>query len=102
VVDDLLAGSGAAEISARFHRTVAEMVVAGCERVRESGESRAVAVSGGVFQNVLLLEQTSDLLEERGFMVYRHRRAPANDGGIALGQAVLADSVYRTKLKANC
>jgi hydrogenase maturation protein HypF len=97
VVDDLLAGSGAAEISARFHRTVAEMVVAGCERVRDAGEARAVALSGGTFQNVLLLEQTSELLEEQGFTIYRHRRVPANDGGIALGQAVLADSVLKRK-----
>jgi hydrogenase maturation protein HypF len=97
VVDDLLCGSGAAKISARFHRTVAEMVAAGCERVRETGKAKAVALSGGTFQNVLLLEQTSDLLEERGFKVYRHRRVPANDGGIALGQAVLADSVFKRK-----
>jgi hydrogenase maturation protein HypF len=97
VVNDLLAGSGAAEISARFHRTMAEMVVAGCERVREAGGTNSGALSGGAFQNVRLLEQTSDLLEERGFMVYRHRRVPANDGGIALGQAVLADNVFKGK-----
>jgi hydrogenase maturation protein HypF len=97
VVEALLAGSEAAEIASRFHRTVAEMAAVGCERVREEGGISAVALSGGTFQNVLLLEQTSELLKERGFTVYRHRRVPPNDGGLALGQAVLADSILKTE-----
>ena len=70
---------------------MAEVVVAGCEEIREAGGTSAVALSGGTFQNMLLLEQVVGFLEEKGFVVYRHRRVPANDGGIALGQAVLAD-----------
>ncbi len=97
VVEDLLAGEAAADVAARFHRTVAEMVVSGCERMRESGGPNIVALSGGTFQNVLLLEQATELLEERGFTVLRHRRVPTNDGGISLGQAVLADSVFKRK-----
>lgn len=97
VVEDLLAGRPAAEVSASFHRTAAEMVAAVCEAVRETDGTNAVALSGGTFQNMLLLNQTVELLEERGFMVYRHRRVPANDGGIALGQAVLADRVIRER-----
>ena len=97
VVEDLLAGRGAAEIASGFHRTVAEMVVAGCERVREAGGASAVALSGGTFQNVLLLQQALELLEDRGFTVYRHRRVPANDGGIALGQATLANSLLNER-----
>ncbi len=93
VVEDLMAGRGAGEISARFHRTMAEVVVAGCERVRDAGGANAVALSGGTFQNMLLLEQATELLEERGFEVHRHRRVPANDGGLALGQAVLANAL---------
>ena len=96
VVEDLLDGRSASDVSARFHRTVAEMVVAVCERIREDG-TNAVALSGGTFQNLLLLEQAVQLLEEKGFTVYRHRRVPANDGGLALGQAVLADRVFREK-----
>ncbi|MGI8648953.1 MAG: hypothetical protein ACR2KW_01030, partial [Rubrobacter sp.] len=46
------------------------------------------------FQNMLLLRQASELLEERGFTVYRHRRVPTSDGGLALGQAVLADVMF--------
>jgi hydrogenase maturation protein HypF len=95
VVEDLLAGRPVGKISSRFHRTVAEMVVAGCEEIRETGGVSAVALSGGTFQNVLLLGQVIVLLEEKGFEVYRHRRVPANDGGLALGQAVLADVLFR-------
>ncbi len=95
VVEDLLAGREVREISSRFHRTVAEMVVAGCEEVREAGGASAVALSGGTFQNMLLLGQVIGLLEEKGFTVYRHRRVPTNDGGLALGQAVLADVLFR-------
>ena len=97
VVEDLLAGRPAAEISSAFHRTMAEVVVAGCERIREVGGVSAVALSGGTFQNLLLLEQVVRLLEEKGFEVYRHRRVPTNDGGISLGQAVLADRAVRQK-----
>jgi hydrogenase maturation protein HypF len=98
VVDDLLSGRGPGEISSRFHRTMAEVVAAGCERAREAGGPAKVALSGGTFQNMLLLDQTVKLLEEKEFMVHKHNRVPANDGGIALGQAVLAD---RTVEKAS-
>ncbi|CAA9393581.1 MAG: [NiFe] hydrogenase metallocenter assembly protein HypF [uncultured Rubrobacteraceae bacterium] len=97
VVEDLLAGREAGEISSRFHRTMAEVVVAGCERIREAGGVSVVALSGGTFQNLLLLEQVVELLTGKGFAVYRHRRAPTNDGGLALGQVVLADRVLRGK-----
>jgi hydrogenase maturation protein HypF len=97
VVEDLLAGREAGEISIRFHRTMAEVVVAGCERMREAGGVGAVALSGGTFQNLLLLEQVVELLSGKGFAVYRHRRVPTNDGGLALGQAVLADRLFRGK-----
>jgi hydrogenase maturation protein HypF len=51
---------------------------------------RSVVMSGGVFQNGYLVERAAAVLEARGFSVYTHQRVPANDGGIALGQAVLA------------
>jgi hydrogenase maturation protein HypF len=92
VVEDLLAGRDAGEISSKFHRTMAEVVVAGCEGIREAGGVSMVALSGGTFQNLLLLNQVVELLAGKGFAVYRHRRVPANDGGLALGQAVLAKS----------
>ena len=94
VVEDLLSGLGAGEISSRFHRTMAEIVVADCEEIRDAGGPAAVALSGGTFQNMLLLDQVIELLEGKGFQVYRHHRVPTNDGGIAVGQAVLADKIF--------
>jgi hydrogenase maturation protein HypF len=97
VVEDLLAGCETGEMSSRFHRTVAEVVVAGCEEIRDDEGASAVALSGGTFQNLLLMEQVVELLAGKGFTVYRHRRVPANDGGLSLGQAVLADGVFKGK-----
>jgi hydrogenase maturation protein HypF len=97
VVDDLLAGRETQEISSRFHRTMAEVVVAGCEEIRDAGRANAVALSGGTFQNLLLMEQVVELLAGKGFAVYRHRRVPTNDGGLSLGQAVLADRAFKEK-----
>jgi hydrogenase maturation protein HypF len=90
VVDDVLAGRPVGEIAAAFHRTMVEVVVAGCAQIRQASGVSAVALSGGTFQNVLLLEQVVESLTSQGFLVYRHRRVPANDGGLSLGQAVLA------------
>jgi hydrogenase maturation protein HypF len=97
VVEDLLAGRSSAEIAATFHRTMAQIVARACKEIRESDGLNTVALSGGTFQNTLLLHQATALLEEKEFVVYTHRRVPANDGGLALGQAVLADRVFRRK-----
>jgi len=96
IVDDLRRVRSTAEIAGRFHRTMAEIVAAGCRRVREQAQVSAVALSGGTWQNRLLMELATDVLTQDGFTVYRHRRVPPNDGGIALGQVVLADRLYRT------
>ena len=93
VMVDVLAGNPAGQIASRFHRTMAEVVVAGCRRVRERSGVRSVSLSGGTFQNRLLLEQAVELLTRNDFVVYQHRRVPANDGGLSLGQAVLADAL---------
>jgi hydrogenase maturation protein HypF len=91
-VADLLSGVPAGAISARFHRTVADMIVWGCRAIRRDGGPNAVALSGGTFMNMLLLRQVLPLLGETGFATYIHGRVPANDGGLSLGQAILADS----------
>ncbi|WP_433236670.1 carbamoyltransferase HypF [Streptosporangium sp. CA-135522] len=88
--DDLRAGTEPATVSARFHNAIARVVAEGCARLRETSGLSTVALSGGVFQNVLLLERATALLEERGFHVLLHRRVPPNDGGISLGQAAVA------------
>lgn len=77
-------------ISSKFHETVAGIIHAGCIKIRkESGLNKAV-LSGGVFQNMILLEKSVSKLECSGFKVFVHSKVPANDGGIALGQAVIA------------
>ncbi len=77
------------EIAWRFHKTVAEMIATVCERIRAATDISTVALSGGVFQNRLLLQLTRPLLAQRGFEVLLHRQVPPNDGGVSLGQAVL-------------
>jgi len=76
-------------ISARFHRGVAALIVAACRVARERTGIAQVALSGGVFQNVLLLAWAKSTLEEDGFSVLTHRLVPPNDGGLALGQAAV-------------
>ncbi|HEV8276430.1 MAG TPA: carbamoyltransferase HypF [Streptosporangiaceae bacterium] len=88
--EDLLAGAGPAVIAARFHRGVAAAIVEVCTALRETSGLGTVALSGGVFQNVLLLGYVVDRLEESGFRVLTHARVPPNDGGISLGQAAVA------------
>jgi hydrogenase maturation protein HypF len=95
VVEDLLSGRPAPDISATFHRTMAEIIVATCKKTRESDAVNTVALSGGTFQNKLLLTQTIKVLEENQFMVHSHQRVPTNDGGLSLGQAILADRWFR-------
>jgi hydrogenase maturation protein HypF len=90
VVDDLAAGIPVPAIAARFHHGVAALIEAGCLLLRERHGLGTVALSGGVFQNMLLLHETVGRLEARGFAVLVHSRVPCNDGGISLGQAVVA------------
>jgi hydrogenase maturation protein HypF len=97
VVEDLLSGRPAPDISATFHRTMAEIILATCNELRAENGVTTVALSGGTFQNMLLITQTTELLEENQFMVYTHQRVPTNDGGLALGQAILADRSIRRK-----
>jgi hydrogenase maturation protein HypF len=88
--EDLLAGTGPELVAARFHRGVAAAVARVCAALRDRSGLHTVALSGGVFQNLLLLGQVADLLEAAGFRVLTHARVPPNDGGISLGQAVVA------------
>jgi hydrogenase maturation protein HypF len=89
-VADLTAGVPRTVIAARFHNGVAALVEAGCLLLRERHGLDTIALSGGVFQNMLLLRHTVDRLLGRGFRVLTHSRVPCNDGGISLGQAVVA------------
>jgi hydrogenase maturation protein HypF len=99
IVEDISAKVSPSVISARFHNTISDIIVNVCKRIREETGLNEVALSGGVFQNMILLNKTFDDLGNEGFKVYIHHRVPANDGGICLGQAVIAGARLRTKVK---
>lgn len=83
---DLRKGTPQSLIAARFHNALAGWIVS----VARRSEVNNVVLSGGVFQNSYLVERSARLLENLGFRVFTHQRVPPNDGGISLGQAVLA------------
>ncbi len=95
ILDDVSAGRSAGEVSAEFHVTVARMIVRMCERMREETALNAVALSGGCFQNRLLLGLTFRRLSEKGFRILTHQGVPCNDGGVSLGQAVVACHMHK-------
>jgi hydrogenase maturation protein HypF len=88
-VDDLAAGRSVAVISARFHNSLA----AATAEVVQS-KSLSVVLTGGCFQNALLAERIVEVLEG-GPPVFLHREVPPGDGGLALGQALVADAIVR-------
>jgi len=90
VAEEIQRGTPPGVISMRFHRTVAEMVMEALRRMREESGLQEVVLSGGVFQNLLLLRLICEGLERDGFRVYLQRQVPPNDGGISLGQALYA------------
>ena len=93
VVSELRSGVQPSDVSLRFHHTVASMVSRMCKLISNDTGITQVELSGGVFQNRLLLRLTTDVLRKEGFTVLSHRTVPANDGGVSLGQAVVANSI---------
>jgi hydrogenase maturation protein HypF len=91
VLDDVRRGLGAGWIAAKFHNTLAEMIVA----VAEQADEQRVVLSGGCFQNRYLTERAVTQLREAGFRPFWHQRIPANDGGIAIGQAFAAARCFK-------
>jgi hydrogenase maturation protein HypF len=90
LVDAVAAGEDRASLARAFHATVALAAAELCAAVRTATGMTRVVLSGGVFQNKLLAEGVYDLLSARNFQVFTHRLVPPNDGGLALGQAVIA------------
>jgi hydrogenase maturation protein HypF len=86
VLRDLRAGAVPGDVSRRFHAALADAIV---DVARDAGETKVV-LSGGCFQNALLLTETVIRLRAAGFAPYWHQRVPPNDGGLALGQAIVA------------
>jgi hydrogenase maturation protein HypF len=91
ITNDFLGGAPIPVISARFHRTIGQVVVDACVRIRESAGLNRVCLSGGTFQNLRLLDHSVTGLRERDFQVFVHHRVPPNDGGLSLGQAMIAN-----------
>jgi len=91
VIEDLHQGISKRMISVKFHNTVAPMINEMCRLIADETGVRRVALSGGVFQNRLLYKKTVSLLESSGLQVFTHRQVPCNDGGISLGQAIIAN-----------
>jgi hydrogenase maturation protein HypF len=90
VAEDVGKGCTVGLISAKFHNTLIRLFSDLCDRIRAARGLKRVVLSGGVFQNARLLTGLFPVLEARGFEVFSHRLVPTNDGGIALGQAVIA------------
>ena len=88
VVKDMSAEVPVSRIAVRFHNALVSWMVEVAESVRE----KQIVLSGGVFQNRYLTERAAAIMESRGFTVHTHQRVPPNDGGIALGQVVMARS----------
>jgi hydrogenase maturation protein HypF len=85
-------GRPADELAALFHESLAQGISRVCVRLGSELGIERVALSGGVFQNALLLARVEQLLQERDLTVYANHEVPANDGGISLGQALVAAS----------
>ena len=89
LITDITAGVSIAKISARFHNGLVELSRLICDRMRSQTGIGEVALSGGVWQNMALLERTMNNLRKDGFVVYIHHQVPTNDGGLSLGQAMV-------------
>jgi hydrogenase maturation protein HypF len=89
LVADIHRGVSIPVISARFHNGLAELSRLVCAEIRRQTGISEVALSGGVWQNMALLERTVLGLEKDGFTIYVHRQVPTNDGGLSLGQVLV-------------
>jgi hydrogenase maturation protein HypF len=90
MVEDLIKGEGVPEISARFHNTIINVIFAVASQIRKETKLDKIVLSGGTFQNKYILGRLELLLKKEKFRVYTHCKIPSNDGGIALGQLVIA------------
>ena len=95
VIDDVRKNKSAGFIGARFHQTMSAVALKTSQLMREKYGVNEVALSGGVWQNQVLLDLARTALIHNGFIVFTHQQTPANDGGLALGQAAVASFKIR-------
>jgi hydrogenase maturation protein HypF len=94
LIADVASGVSISKISARFHNGLAEISSKVCVEIRRQTKINEVALSGGVWQNMALLDRTMENLQKDGFVVYIHHQVPTNDGGLSLGQAIVGSTKY--------
>ncbi|MBT8359166.1 MAG: carbamoyltransferase HypF, partial [Deltaproteobacteria bacterium] len=92
VVKDIEKGMHISEISSKFHQTLIRLFSDLCGLIGKETKLNRIVLSGGVFQNSLLLSGLTEMLEKNDFKVFTHRLVPTNDGGISLGQAMIANA----------
>lgn len=93
IIEDLNNGTSSSTISARFHKTFAHLLINKTEQARAETKINDVVLSGGVFQNEILLELMENELQLKGFNVYSHEKNPTNDGGISFGQVMVVKAL---------
>jgi hydrogenase maturation protein HypF len=99
VAEDIISGTAAEIVSARFHNSVARLTLDVITKLARKTGIDTVGLTGGCFQNRLLTERTSTLLETERLQILLHESVPPNDGGIALGQAVAARERWRRRAR---
>jgi len=97
VVEDIQEGVPREMISARFHNAIAEVTAEVCRKIANKTGLRKVVLSGGVFQNMLISNKLQQLLTRSGLEVFQHSEVPPNDGGVSLGQAVVARNLLKKR-----
>jgi hydrogenase maturation protein HypF len=97
IVEDVQAKVPRARLAARFHRTLIELFVQAARQAKKITGINRIGLSGGVYQNAFFFSNMLRRLQEEGFEVLAHRQVPANDGGLALGQVVIADAIAKSQ-----
>lgn len=90
IADEIISGNPSSLISTRFHNTIVEIICAAAEKLRNQFGINKAVLSGGVFMNGYLLEKAEIKLTDMGFEIFTHSKVPSNDGGLALGQLMIA------------
>ncbi|MBE9259804.1 carbamoyltransferase HypF, partial [Dolichospermum sp. LEGE 00246] len=94
ILNDIKQHISSSEIAAKFHKSLAITVVTMVKQLRQEQEFHQVVLTGGVFQNRILLQQVKKRLEKLEINVLTHSILPTNDGGLSLGQSVIAAAKY--------